>query len=136
MIDGVCHQFLYYNWLRAVVFTHSRMHNSCYQIICISQTIPFLIPFSNLLTVPGENRGHLATSHLPSPRATRLGKISEVGLTFSLSLHSLPPQLVTLEVLLECDSVGRPRHHGNYVLTISLPIFPANSLTQSIGYSK
>lgn len=58
---------------------------------------PFLIPYTHLSPAPGENRGHFATSHLPSPRAVWLGKISAVGLTFSpppplfltLSLHSL-----------------------------------------------
>lgn len=53
----------------------------------LSETLPtpFLIPYSHLSTAPGENRGHLATSHLPSPRETWLGKISEVGFTLSLS---------------------------------------------------
>lgn len=77
------------------------MHNSCYQIIFKTPTLtpnPFLIPYTHLSTAPGENRGHLATSHLPSPRATWLGKISEVGLTFHLLTLSLSPQLSTLEV--------------------------------------
>lgn len=101
MIDRVCLSPVlaqYCRWLKAAVFTHSP---KCItnQIICISKTptvtpVPFLIPYTHLSTAPGENRGQLATSHLPSPRATWLGKLSEVGLTFPLLTLSLPSLLL------------------------------------------
>lgn len=75
-------------WLiRAAVFFHSPISQSGY--LCISTPFQFLFPPPIFFTTSRENREHLATSHLLPPRATMLGKISEVSREAWLSLSLL-----------------------------------------------